>query len=103
YGSLVTAILTMTTISFSTIMVVLTTYSAQFSPRTLQDFMRSRVTHQVLGVDCFGFIFAVINLVLVDKQPLITGPILISAIEILYLYFFVYFLHYFDVWSLVDN
>src|SRR5699024_6610042 len=41
YGSLVTAILTMTTISFSTIMVVLTTYSAQFSPRTLQDFMRS--------------------------------------------------------------
>ncbi|HLR54577.1 MAG TPA: DUF2254 domain-containing protein [Pseudogracilibacillus sp.] len=103
YGSLVTAILTMTTISFSTIMVVLTTYSAQFSPRTLQDFMRSRVTHQVLGVDCFGFIFAVINLVLVDKQPLITGPILMSAIAIINLAFFVYFIHYSARWIQVNN
>ena len=80
YGSLVTAILTMTTISFSTIMVVLTTYSTQFSPRTLQDFMRSSMTHHVLGVDCFGFIFALINLLLVDKQPLIIGPILMLSL-----------------------
>ncbi|MFC7061050.1 DUF2254 family protein [Halobacillus seohaensis] len=35
-GSLITSILTMTTISFSTILVVLTTYTTQFSPRTLQ-------------------------------------------------------------------
>src|SRR5699024_9695021 len=48
YAALVTAILTMTTISFSVIMVVLTTYSTQFSPRTLQDFMRSRTTQHVL-------------------------------------------------------
>lgn len=41
YSALITAILTMTTISFSTIMVVLTTYTTQFSPRTLQDFMKT--------------------------------------------------------------
>src|SRR5699024_10490270 len=103
YAAVVTAILTMATISFSVIMVVLTTYSTQCSPRTLQDFMRSRVTHQVLGVDCFGFIFAVINLVLVDKQPLITGPILMSAIAIINLAFFVYFIHYSARWIQVNN
>ncbi|WP_279401427.1 DUF2254 family protein [Piscibacillus salipiscarius] len=69
YGSMVTAILTMTTISFSTIMVVLSTYSTQFSPRTLQDFMKSRVTQHVLGVFSFGFIFSLVNLFLVGKDP----------------------------------
>src|SRR5699024_6294164 len=54
YGSLVSAVLTMTTISFSTSMGVLTTYSAHFAPRPLQDFMPSRVTHQILVVHCFG-------------------------------------------------
>lgn len=103
YGSLVTAILTMTTISFSTIMVVLTTYSAQFSPRTLQDFMRSKVTHHVLGIDCFGFIFALLNLVLVDKQPLVTGPILMGMTAIVNLAFFVYFIHYSARWIQVNN
>lgn len=103
YGSLVTAILTMTTISFSTIMVVLTTYSTQFSPRTLQDFMRSGMTHQVLGIDCFGFIFALINLLLVDKQPLVTGPILMVIIAVINLAFFVYFIHYSARWIQVNN
>lgn len=103
FGSLVTAILTMTTISFSTIMVVLTTYSTQFSPRTLQDFMRSSVTHQVLGVYCFGFIFALINLLLVDKKQLVAGPIFMVVIAIICLAFFVYFIHYSARWIQVNN
>src|SRR5690625_2843320 len=43
YSTLVTAILTMTTLSFSVIMVVLTTYATQFSPRILQNFMKSKL------------------------------------------------------------
>lgn len=94
YGSLVTAILTMTTISFSVIMVVLTTYSTQFSPRTLQDFMRSKMTHHVLGVYCFGFIFALLNLVLVGKGNTFLGPIFMVSIAIASLAFFIYFIHH---------
>ncbi|WP_052131518.1 DUF2254 family protein [Planococcus sp. CAU13] len=37
-GILAAAILTMTTFTFSTVLVVLTTYSAQFSPRTPEIF-----------------------------------------------------------------
>src|SRR5699024_8796217 len=44
YSTLVTAILTMTTLSFSVIMVVLTTYATHFSPRILQNFMKSKFT-----------------------------------------------------------
>ncbi len=49
YSALVTALLTLTTISFSSIMVVLTTYSTQFTPRALQDFMKSPTTQHTLG------------------------------------------------------
>ncbi len=43
------AIITLVTITFSSIMVVLTTYSGQFSPRTLNDFLVRKVPLRVLG------------------------------------------------------
>jgi uncharacterized membrane protein len=94
YTSLVTAILTMTTISFSVIMVVLTTYSSQFSPRTLQDFMQSRMTHHILGFFSFGFIFALVNLVLMGQHDTTLGPFLMVLIAIICLAFFIYFIHH---------
>jgi len=42
-------ILTVVTITFSSIMVVLTTYSGQFSPRTLNDFLIRKVPLRILG------------------------------------------------------
>jgi len=93
YSALATAILTMTTISFSTIMVVLTTYSAQFSPRTLQDFMRSKSTHHVLGVYTFGFLFALLNLLLVGKEEQLIRPIFMVITAIFGLALFIYFIH----------
>lgn len=103
YGSLATGILTMTTISFSVIMVVLTTYSTQFSPRTLQDFMRSKVTHHVLGVYCFGFTFALLNLVIVRKNNVVAGPILMVIIALMCLAFFVFFIHHSARWLQVNS
>ncbi|MDY0406791.1 DUF2254 domain-containing protein [Virgibacillus sp. 179-BFC.A HS] len=103
YSALASAILNMTTISFSIIMVVLTTYSTQFSPRTLQDFMRSKTTHHVLGVYCFGFIFALLHLLLVGKSGGLIGPIVMVIISILVLAFFVYFIHLSSRWVQVNN
>ncbi|WP_088051072.1 DUF2254 domain-containing protein [Virgibacillus dakarensis] len=103
YASLVTAILTMTTISFSVIMVVLTTYTTQFSPRTLQDFMRSSTTQHVLGMYCFGFVFALLHLLLVGKGSIVIGPILMGIIAIMVLGFFVYFIHHSARWIQVNN
>ncbi|ASN07120.1 DUF2254 domain-containing protein [Virgibacillus necropolis] len=103
YASLVTGILTMTTISFSVIMVVLTTYSTQFSPRTLQDFMKSRTTQHVLGVYCLGFIFALIHLLTAGKESSVVGPIVMVIVAIINLAFFVYFIHHSARWIQVNN
>ncbi|KHE71901.1 DUF2254 domain-containing protein [Halobacillus sp. BBL2006] len=104
YGSLITSILTMTTISFSTIMVVLTTYTTQFSPRTLQDFMKSRVTQHVLGVYSYGFIFALINLLLLGKdQSGLVTPTLTVIVSIICLAFFIIFIHHSSRFVQVNN
>lgn len=105
YGSMVTSILTMTTISFSTIMVVLTTYTTQFSPRTLQDFMKSRVTQHVLGVFSFGFIFSLINLFLIGKEPGLglVSPLLTVIVSIICLAFFILFIHHSSRFLKVNN
>lgn len=105
YGALITSILTMTTISFSTIMVVLTTYTTQFSPRTLQDFMRSRVTQHVLGVYSFGFVFALINLLLLgsDKSKGLLSPFLTVVVSIFCLAFFIIFIHHSSRFVQVNN
>ncbi|MCA0972603.1 DUF2254 domain-containing protein [Halobacillus litoralis] len=105
YGSLITSILTMTTISFSTIMVVLTTYTTQFSPRTLQDFMRSRVTQHVLGVYSFGFVFSLINLLLLgsEKSQGLLSPFITVFISIVCLAFFIIFIHHSSRFVQVNN
>ncbi len=62
FSSLVGALLTMTTVSFSTIMVVLTLYSAQFTPRITRDFLERRAPLRVLGLFMASFIFSIISL-----------------------------------------
>ncbi|WP_026701883.1 DUF2254 domain-containing protein [Salibacterium aidingense] len=96
YSALVTALLTMTSISFSSVMVVLTTYSTQFTPRALQDFMQSRITQHVLGVFTFGFIFAVINLLLVSPADTnhLFMPIIMITIAIICLGAFILFIYH---------
>ncbi|MUV36929.1 hypothetical protein JNUCC1_00733 [Lentibacillus sp. JNUCC-1] len=103
YATLVTAILTMTTISFSVIMVVLTTYASQFSPRVLQDFMKSRVTQHVLGIYCSGFLFALLLLLLIDYGKPLLGPASMVVIAILNLGAFVYFIHHTARWLQVNR
>ncbi len=105
YSALITSILTMTTISFSSIMVVLTTYSQQFSPRTLQDFMTDQVTQNVLGVYVFGFIFTLLNLVLLteSKTKVLISPFFTVIVAIITLGFFVVFIHHSSRWVQVNN
>ncbi|MFD1066975.1 DUF2254 domain-containing protein [Oceanobacillus locisalsi] len=104
YAALITAMLTMTTVSFSTIMVMLTTYSSQFSPRALEDFMQSKITQHVLGVYTFGFIFVLINLWLLTEtnQQDLLSPFFTVVITIITLAFFILFIHFSARWAQVN-
>ncbi|GMA08827.1 hypothetical protein GCM10025886_19780 [Tetragenococcus halophilus subsp. flandriensis] len=103
YSALITAMLTMITISFSTIMVVLTTYSSQFSPRVLQDFMQSKITQHVLGVFTFGFLFVLVNLwLLTPRLDDLLSPFFTIVVTIISLGFFILFIHHSSRWSQVN-
>ena len=62
FGALVGALLAMITVSFSTMMVVLTLYSGQFSPRITRDFLERKVSLRVLGLFMGSFIFSLFGL-----------------------------------------
>ena len=96
-GGLSAALLTMTTFTFSTIMVVLTTYSSQFSPRTLKNFVRDPMVWRVLGVFMGGFIYTTLSLLFMQES--ISGESVISSlVGVLYamvcLVFFAIFIHH---------
>jgi len=90
------ALLTMTTLTFSTIMVVLTLYSSQFSPRTLQNFLNSPTTQRVLGIFMGGFVYSILSLLFMRKQTISHEVISASVgvlIAVICLAFFAYFIH----------
>jgi uncharacterized membrane protein len=95
--SIAPSLLTMTTFTFSIIMVVLTTYSSQYSPRTLPTFMTDRITMRILAFFMGSFIYSVITLLFMKKS--ISEPYVISAtvcilLAIVCLAFFAFFIHH---------
>ncbi|MFC4077781.1 DUF2254 domain-containing protein [Salinithrix halophila] len=105
-SSLAVAIFTMITITFSSIMVVLTTYTAQYSPRTLQNFISNRITQRVLGVFVAGFIYTLFILLFLNRtqaKVLLITPTFAVNIAIACLAFFVYFIHHVASWIQVNN
>lgn len=95
-GTISGALLTMTTITFSTIMVVLTMYSSQFSPRTLQNFLNAPSTQRVLGLFMGGFVYSILSLLFMRKQS-ITHEVISASVAVILavvcLAFFSYFIH----------
>ncbi|MFC4321587.1 DUF2254 domain-containing protein [Litchfieldia salsa] len=91
------SLLTMTTITFSTIMVVLTTYSSQFSPRTLQNFIRDPVTMRVLGVFIGGFVYSIFSLLFM-REGSVDNFVVAASIGVLIalvcVVVFAYFIHH---------
>jgi uncharacterized membrane protein len=105
-STITSSLLTMTTISFSTIMVVLTTYLSQFSPRTMQDFMTDTHTQRILGVFIGGFLYALVLLLLLrdlNQELLFFSPTLAVIYAIVCVGFFVFFVHHVGRWIQVSN
>lgn len=96
-GSLSGALLTMTTFTFSTILVVLTMYSSQFSPRTLKNFVHDRLTWRVLGIFLGGFIYNTLSLLFM-RSHLYNHDVISTFVGILIAFFclatFAYFIHH---------
>lgn len=70
------ALLTITTFTFSTILVVITMYASNFSHRVVENFIDQKITMKVLGIYIGGFIYCILSIVLIDyyeKSQVICG------------------------------
>ncbi|WP_158734901.1 DUF2254 domain-containing protein [Alteribacillus sp. YIM 98480] len=105
-GSISAALLTMTTITFSTILVVLTTYISEFSPRTLQNFISDPNTQRVLGCFIAGIIYSILLLLLIRETEMVThfiAPSFAVLFAIICIFVFVYFIHHVSSWIQVSS
>ncbi|MCP2036226.1 putative membrane protein [Planomicrobium sp. HSC-17F08] len=96
-GILTAAMLTMTTFTFSTVLVVLTMYTSQFSPRAPENFIQSATTRHVLGIFVGGFIFNMLSL-LYMQEDVFDHEVLSTTAGILIVFFciatFAYYIHF---------
>lgn len=96
-GILAAALLTMTTFTFSTVLVVLTTYSSQFSPRSPENFVHGQVTRNVLGIFLGGFIYTALSLLYMQDKTF-GHEVLTPSIGIFISFFcvaaFAYYIHF---------
>lgn len=82
-STLAGAWLSVTTFTFSTTMVVLTTYSSNYSPRVVENFLQNKRTMKVLGTFIGGFIYCVSMLLLINES-FVTDLVLSPVVAILY-------------------
>ncbi|NQD64706.1 DUF2254 domain-containing protein [Bacillus haikouensis] len=105
-STIASSIMTMTTITFSTIMVVLTTFLSQYSPRTLQNFINDRPTQRVLAIFVAGVVYCITLLILLKDesgQKLFISAAFAALVAIVCLFVFVYFVHHVSNWVKVSN
>jgi uncharacterized membrane protein len=91
------SLLAMTTFTFSTVMVVLTTYSSQFSPRALKNFVNDNTTLRGLGIFMGGFIYSITALLFMRQSinhDFVTAAFFGVVYAIVCLAFFAYFIHH---------
>ncbi|MGG3943654.1 DUF2254 family protein [Peribacillus psychrosaccharolyticus] len=105
-STIATSLLTMTTITFSSILVVLTTFLAQFSPRTLQNFNTDSKTQQVLGTFIGGYIYVIVLLIQVRDNGL-SNKFIVPSFAVLVAFIcigmFVFLIHHVIDWIKVGN
>ncbi|MDC0612557.1 DUF2254 domain-containing protein [Vibrio sp.] len=89
-----TSLMTMMTFSFSTILMVLTTYSSQFSPRTINNFLTNSTAKHTLGLFILTTIYGISNLFLIraEQESSVIASVVIVALVILSIWAFVKFI-----------
>ncbi len=92
--NIATALLTITTFTFSIAMVVLTTYASNYSPRVVEDFFNDKANVRVLGVFIGGFVYSIISLLLLnnvgDHDMVISAGVSIAYSLVCVVYFVVF-------------
>jgi uncharacterized membrane protein len=105
-GTLTAAILTLTTFTFNLILVVFTTFSGQFSPRMLKNFIASKSTQRVLGIFTSSFIYMLLSFLFLNKRMAeyyFAVPLLAAIIAAFSMGTFIFFISHAVAWLQVNQ
>ncbi len=96
-STLTGAFLAITTFTFSTIMVVLTMYSSNYTPRVVENFLSAKITMKVIGVFLGGFLYSIVSLFLIDinkVSSLFISPFVAIVYSIMSMILFIRFIFF---------
>ncbi|MEK3798486.1 DUF2254 domain-containing protein [Peribacillus sp. FSL H8-0477] len=105
-GTLTAAILTLTTFTFNLILLVFTTFSGQFSPRMLKNFIASKSTQRVLGIFTSSFFYMLLCFLFLNKetaQYYFAVPVFATLIAALSMGTFIFFINHAVEWLQVNQ
>lgn len=104
--TIIGGLITLSAFTLNSILVVLTTFSGQFSPRMLMDFVSDRRTQHVLGFFMFGFIYVLLVFIFITEnnaQNYLVIPLITILIAIASGITFIYFINHTTTWMQVHN
>jgi uncharacterized membrane protein len=93
---IISGLVAVVTVAYTIIMIVLTIYGNQFSPRTLQDFLEKKATRSIMGYFIGILIFSIISLFGIkqfDASSYILSPTAAILFFIVAIVVFIYFMH----------
>lgn len=105
-STLIGGILTLSAFTFNSLLVVLTTFSGQFSPRMLLNFVSDKKTQHVLGIFNGSFIFVLTVFLFIsntDDERYISIPLVTVFLAFLTAVTFIYFINHVTTWMQVHN
>lgn len=105
-GTLIGGILTLSAFTLNSLLVVLTTFSGQFSPRMLQNFVKDRQTQHILGIFNGSFVFVLVMFLFISSRPVeyfVAVPFATAGIAFINALTFIYFINHAAAWMQVHN
>ena len=105
-STLTLANLSLTIFTFNLVLVVFATFSGQFSPRTLRNFMASKATQRVLGIFTGSFIYVLLSFLFLNKriaEYYFAVPLVATILAILSMGTFIFFINHAVAWLRVNQ
>ncbi|WP_079525988.1 DUF2254 domain-containing protein [Halobacillus hunanensis] len=105
-STLIGGILTLSAFTINSLLVVLTTFSGQFSPRMLLNFTSDKQTQHALGVFNGSFIYVLVLFLFIgsaENEVFVTIPLVTIALAFIASVTFIYFINHATTWMQVHN
>lgn len=105
-STIMPGILSITTFTFNLMLVVFTSFAAQFSPRVLKNFASSKSTQRILGIFIGSFLYTLFVFLFLNSSQVdgyFAIPFVTTALSVFSAGTFVYFINHSVKWLQVNH